>query len=181
MFRTVRRLASLTSPGVWVIVTIAVCSSIAVATWPTRDGAATKFWTFASQHEPIYREVLAEWNRANPAHPVELQVLSIPVMEQRMMSGFLSQTPLADLMEVERSIAGRAFTGPIDQVGFIDLTDLIEKEGLLEKVNAPFVYAVDVPRPHLRPAARRASRDAGLSRGHRGGRRHRREPGGNMG
>ena len=137
MLRFVRRLTSLTSPGVWVILAIAIASSVAVAVWPVAPSNATKFWIFAKQHEAIYSEILARWNRANQTEPVELQILSIPVMEQRMMSGFLSATPVADILEVERSIAGRAFTGPIEQVGFVDLTERIKAEGLLEQVNAP--------------------------------------------
>ena len=137
MTRFLRRISSVTSIGVWVILGIAIASSTAIAVWPSASQKATKFWIFAKQHEAIYKEVLAQWNRDHPQDPVELQILSIPVMEQRMMSGFLSNTPVADVLEVERSIAGRAFTGPIDQVGFTDLTRLIREEGLLEQVNAP--------------------------------------------
>ena len=54
-----------------------------------------------------------------------------------MLSGFLSGTPVSDLMEVERSVAGRAFTGPVEDVGFLDLTDRLRDEGLLDKINAP--------------------------------------------
>ncbi len=137
MLRFARRLTSVTSPGVWVILAIALISSVVVAIWPVPPNTATKFWIFAKQHEPIYKEVLAHWNRDHPSEPVQLQILSVPVMEQRMMSGFLSNTPVADLLEVERSIAGRAFTGPIDRVGFVDLSARIKEEELLEQVNAP--------------------------------------------
>lgn len=137
MLSPVRRFLSLTSVGVWVILAIAIVSSLAVAFWPVPQSTATRFWIFAKQHEPIYNEVLARWNREHPGARVEIQLLSVPVMEQRMMSGFLSNTPVADLLEVERQIAGRAFTGPVDQIGFVDLTDRIKSEGLLDQVNAP--------------------------------------------
>ena len=137
MLRFLRRITPPTSIGVWVILAIAVASSVAVAVWPSSRNNATKFWIFAKQHDAIYKEVLSQWNRDHPQDPVELQILSIPVMEQRMMSGFLSKTPVADVLEVERGIAGRAFTGPIEQVGFTDLTQLIRAEGLLDQINAP--------------------------------------------
>jgi arabinosaccharide transport system substrate-binding protein len=39
-------------------------------------------------------------------------------------------------MEIERRIASRAFAGPLDGVGFLDLTDRIKAEGLDQKINA---------------------------------------------
>jgi arabinosaccharide transport system substrate-binding protein len=53
-----------------------------------------------------------------------------------MMSAFLSGLPSADLIEAERRIAARAFAGPLDAVGFLDLTDRIERDGLKDTINA---------------------------------------------
>jgi arabinosaccharide transport system substrate-binding protein len=116
---------------------IALISSAIVALRPGVPQTPTKLWLFSRQHEGIYRDVIARWNRDHPAARVELSVIGVPVMEQRMMSGFLSDTPVANLMEIERTIAGHVFTGPIDRVGFADLTSRLRNEGLLDQINAP--------------------------------------------
>jgi arabinosaccharide transport system substrate-binding protein len=53
------------------------------------------------------------------------------------MSGFLSNTPLADMMEIERSQIGQFFSGPVNDIGFTDLTDRLHKEGLDTALNEP--------------------------------------------
>jgi len=102
----------------------------------TRGAEGRAFWTFAQMHLRLYEPVVADWNASN-----ELQVrpvlLSIPALERRMMGGFLADVAVADLMEVERRIATRAFAGPLETVGFLDLTDRLRQEGLLERINSP--------------------------------------------
>ncbi len=68
---------------------------------------------------------------------MNVTVLSIPALEQRMLSAFLARTATADLIEAERRIAARAFTGPLDAVGFVDLTDKLRTEGLIDQINTP--------------------------------------------
>lgn len=132
-----RRILGQVPPGVWVILVLAVCGSFGVASLPDAARRPIQFWIFARQHTVIYQQLIPEWNAAHPEAAVELAVLNRPVLEQRMMSGFLSGTPLADLFEAERDNAGRAFTGPLEHVGFVDLTDRLRAEGLLEGINAP--------------------------------------------
>ncbi len=38
---------------------------------------------------------------------------------------------------MERRAVARAFAGPIEAVGFVDLTDRLAKDGLLERINTP--------------------------------------------
>lgn len=92
------------------------------------------FWTFAKPHADMYRPLIAERNEATDPD-VEMQQLALAVVEQRMLGGFFAGVPTADLIEVERGIAGRAFTGPVETVGFTDLTDRLRKEGLLDTIN----------------------------------------------
>jgi arabinosaccharide transport system substrate-binding protein len=133
----VRRTLSHASPGVWVIFALALLGSALIVWLPPTPRAPVQFWIFARQHAVIYRGIIDEWNRTRPADAADMTVLNRPVMEQRMMSAFLSGTPVADVFEVERDIAGRAFTGPIEVVGFVDLTDRLREEGLLEAINTP--------------------------------------------
>lgn len=84
----------------------------------------------------MYQPVIAQWNEHH-SPPVNLFLLSSNALARRMMSGFLSQTPVADMIEVERSLVGRAFAGPLEDVGFVDLTERIHREGLYDEMNEP--------------------------------------------
>ncbi|MBL8759019.1 MAG: extracellular solute-binding protein [Phycisphaerae bacterium] len=114
---------------------LAVASAVAALAWPSSVPEGRSLWTSARLHEVIYRPILAEWNeRSEPK--VHVTLMSLPALERRMLAGFLSETPCADLLEVERRIAARAFTGPLESVGFVDLTERVRSEGLLEQINA---------------------------------------------
>ena len=125
------------SPGAWVIAGLAVLSSIGVALIRVKPARGLQFWIFANLHQNVYRPVIAEWNRRHPGEEVQLTLVSGAALQQRMMSAFLSGTPISDLIEVERYTAGEAFAGPLDQVGFSDLTDRLRQQGLMERINTP--------------------------------------------
>lgn len=137
MFAALRRLFAFSSPGVTLIAVLAVASAMTLVWLPEAPRERTQFWIFAKQHQAVYRDLLVKWNRDHPRMRVEMTLVNGAVMDQRMMSGFLTGTPVADVMEVERSIAGRAFTGPIEDVGFVDLTERLKSEGLLDLINKP--------------------------------------------
>jgi len=125
------------SPAAWVIVALAVGSSIGVALVRATPRRGLQFWIFAVNHEPFYRAVVADWNREHPDKPVQISLVNVTALEQRMMSSFFSGTPIADVLEVERSIVGPAFAGPLPSVGFVDLTDRLRQQDLLERINHP--------------------------------------------
>lgn len=121
------------SLGTWVVVVLAIVSSSLVLSRPNEAVSGRTMWMFAPPHKRMYDPIVAEWN-ASRDPDVHLVLLSQPALERRMLSAFLSQTPCADLLEVERKIAGRAFAGPMDAIGFLDLTDLMRRDGLLQAV-----------------------------------------------
>jgi arabinosaccharide transport system substrate-binding protein len=132
-----RRFLGLIPPGVWVILVLAITSTVGIACLSGSRRDQIQYWIFAKQHRVLYSSMIERWNREHPDQRVQMSLLNVPVMGQRMMSGFLSGTPVADVIEVERQIAGTAFTGPLEDVGFVDLTDRLKQEGLLEGINAP--------------------------------------------
>lgn len=113
-----------------------VTGLIAMVTPETkREGAS--MWTFARMHAEMYGPELEAWNQqqTDPSRRVNLSLIGVQAMEQRMMSAFLAGLPSADLIEAERRNAARAFAGPLESVGFLDLTPYIERDGLMNKVN----------------------------------------------
>jgi arabinosaccharide transport system substrate-binding protein len=130
------RLTDRVPAGLLVIIIIGVVSSAYVLLRPGDTSEGRDMWTFVNTRAPVYQEIIDGWNLegedAVTVHLVEYQAL-----RRRMLSGFLSGTPVADILEVERVIASAAWRGPLEAVGFVDLTDRLREEGLLEALNRP--------------------------------------------
>lgn len=118
-----------------------IALSIAAGLWILLSDAAEhtgelSMWTFAEPHYAIYVPAVEEWN-AGENVPVGMHLIGRQVMDRRMLGGFLGSVPTADVIEAERSTASLAFAGPIEAVGFADLTDLLGNEGLIDAINPP--------------------------------------------
>ena len=125
------------SPGAWVLLVAALVSTGIVLAMPARRPADLEMWTFARVHAEMYEPIIERGNAEHPNRTVRMVLLSMPALERRMLSGFLAETNVADLIESERAIVGRAYLGPPDSIGFLDLTDRIERDGLMDQINAP--------------------------------------------
>lgn len=108
---------------------LAAVTALLVLLRGARPPAGREFWLFSRTHEVLYRPEIAQWN-AGHAPPVVMTQLSSVVLERRLQSAFFSGTPAAALVEVERRFVPRLFSGPLEDVGFDDLTDRIRAEGL---------------------------------------------------
>jgi arabinosaccharide transport system substrate-binding protein len=126
------------SPGGWLICALAVVSAIVLVLWPIPPKEGLVFWIFAKSHQRMYDPMTAAWNAARqPAERVHIVLLSAGALQRRLLSGFLSGTPLPDLAEAYVQIVAQAFMGPLEDVGFVDLTDIVHAEGIDEQINAP--------------------------------------------
>ena len=126
------------SAGGWLICALAVLSSLVMVLWsiPPKEGLV--FWIFAKSHQLMYDPMTEVWNTAHQdADQVQVLLLSGGALQRRLLSGFLSDTPLPDLVEAYASIVHQAFKGPLEHVGFIDLTEVVHAEGLYEQINTP--------------------------------------------
>ncbi len=146
------------SPGAWVVVLAAITSTVVVFAWPAPQREGMEMWTFYRVHHQMYEGVVEDWNAGEIAvesaeavggvaeaagsgtlrrPPINLFLLDGTAMRQRLMAGFLSDTPIADLLEIERNMAALAFSGPLEDVGFVDLTDRLKEEGIYDRINGP--------------------------------------------
>lgn len=126
--------------GPLVILVIAAVSSIAIAIWPSEKAEGLVFWIFAPHHARMYGPVIEEWNETANASGVEriqMNVLSMGALNRRTQSGMWAKTPTSDLVEIEQPSVARFMAGPVEEVGFYDLTDRLKKEGIYEKLNQP--------------------------------------------
>lgn len=131
------------SAGAWIIVVIAVASSLAIMFRPVPVPHGLQFWSTAREHFLMYAPVTDQWNQTHDsANQVSLQLYTNDALSHRMLSGFLSDVPVADLIEVERSLIGLVFAGPLKDVGFVDLTqrlhtDTLDGRPLIDAINSP--------------------------------------------
>ena len=126
--------------GSWIILFIAIASTIAVLIWPIREVEGIELWTFARNHSDLYKELAVDYNEqaeAQGKEPLYVVLIDGPALTRRTQSGFWSNTPVADLIEVERGVISNYVSGPLDDIGFTDLTDRLEDEGLMETINPP--------------------------------------------
>jgi len=137
MRSALKRFFSTLSPAAWMIAGLALASSAGMALIRVPPERGIQFWTFSEEHMAYYRKAVAEWNHLHPGKTVQVTLVSGNSLQQRMMSAFFSGTPLADVLEVERTMIGPAFSGPVDKVGFDDLTPRLRTAGLIGGINPP--------------------------------------------
>ncbi|MFN0136063.1 MAG: ABC transporter substrate-binding protein [Phycisphaerae bacterium] len=131
----IRREAAARLPaGVMVVALLSLVSTIAVFAWPIERPQGLRLWLTARMHHQLYEPSVATWNQSE-IPPITMTLLSQEALQQRMLSAFLARTDVAELLEVERRNAARAFGGPLESVGFVDLTDRLREEGLDTAIN----------------------------------------------
>ena len=119
------------SLGGWTILALALLSSIALAVWPVDKPEGLQYWTFSKNHGRLYQKLSRSYNaeaKADGRMPVSVFVIDQSALARRTLSGFWSGTPLADLIEVERAQMPNYVSGPLEDVGFVDLTERLKTE-----------------------------------------------------
>lgn len=124
------------SVGLWVMIVLMGVSSVALFRAANDQSDSVVLWLFSPTHQRLYEPMLKRAG-SDIQTPLDISLMSIPAIERKMMSGFFAGLPTADLIEVERVVVGRAFTGPPESIGFLDLTDRLEADGLLSQINPP--------------------------------------------
>gem|GEM_PF-2064155 len=147
------------SLGSAVIFTLALATAVIVALLPDDEPGGIPFWVFTGPNREAYTEPIAQWNEAHPETPFVMSLLHDSAIERRMISGFLTGSPMADLLETHEIIYPKAYLGPIEQIGFLDITDRLHEE-----VQRSLAFTTSPLRPLLRIAPRRHTRPARLSR-----------------
>jgi arabinosaccharide transport system substrate-binding protein len=137
--KRLRDVFSSTTPAVWVLLGLALGAGAIVLPRPSGEKNGMKLWLFNKTHRLVYEPVAQAWNKEQPTHATQIETLVIdgPALERRLLSAFMSATPVADLVETERSVGAKTFTGPVDDIGFVDITERLREEGLMDAINGP--------------------------------------------
>jgi len=116
----------------------------------TETSATLRMWTFANTHYNAYMPAIhGDPNRPGMSFEekfrgyrtpdggtidvtIDVQLVHGDAVTSRLRAAMWSNLDIPDLVEVEISRAGSFFRGPIEDVGFVDLTPYLQAEGLLE-------------------------------------------------
>src|SRR5579862_7338737 len=113
------------------ILILALISGICLALNPTPPKTATlTMWTFAKPHYEAYLNAAKTFEAENPGVKVDVQLVSGDAVTARLQAAFWANLDVPDVVEVEISSAGSFFRGPLEHIGFADLTDRVHNSGL---------------------------------------------------
>ena len=124
------------SVGVSVVLALLFVSWSYLAFRPVRPAGDIIFWIFADSKQQFYEESVESWNDRHDEKVTLRQMGNFAIM-QRMRAGFFAGTPMADLIELHPLMMRGIFSGPLQAVGFTDLTERLHLEGLYEQINEP--------------------------------------------
>ena len=91
------------------------------------------FVTFSKEHATAYRSVLAPFEKKHGV-TVELQVVDQRMLQGRLQSALQVGAAVPDMVELLDGTMGIFTKGPIDGVGFVDLTQRVKSEGLYDSL-----------------------------------------------
>lgn len=116
------------------LVLAAVAAAWLSAQPKSRNTSTLSLWVFARSHYDAYEKAARSFEAKRPGVRVEVQLVSNASLAARLQAAFLADVDVPDLVEIEISSAGSFFRGPLEDVGFADLTERIHQSGLWEKM-----------------------------------------------
>lgn len=99
-----------------------------------RSDANVRLWTFTPIHSDAYIKSARSFEQKHEGIRVKIELVHATAVTSRLRSAFWADLDVPDLVEVEISGAGSFFRGPVDQVGFEDLTPYLKQSGLLDRL-----------------------------------------------
>jgi arabinosaccharide transport system substrate-binding protein len=89
--------------------------------------------SFAKNHIESYMPTIRKFE-AEKGIKVEVQIKEYRAIQQRLQAAFQVGAEVPDMVEIPNGSLGSFARGPLEEVGFVDLTDLIKSTGLYDKV-----------------------------------------------
>jgi len=120
----------------FVIMLIALVSAVLLFVAQQRE-KSEKFdlvlTTFAANHVPAYRAAIEQFEKDHNVK-ISVQVVNGRALNERLQASMAIGAEVPDLVEIMNGTMGTFTRGPLEDVQFRDLTDLIEEENLKEKI-----------------------------------------------
>lgn len=102
---------------------------------PAGDKPDLVFVTFAKNHIPAYEEAIAQFAKRHNVK-IDVQLVDQRVLSSRLQSALLTGADVPDMVELLTGTMGYFTRGPLEDVGFVDLTDRLHDEGLYDRLVA---------------------------------------------
>jgi arabinosaccharide transport system substrate-binding protein len=96
--------------------------------WRSEKKADLVLAFFASSHMPAYRAITPEFERKHGVK-VALQLVHQRALKERLQNAMLAGTEVPDLVELIEGTMSFFTRGPLEDVGWLDLTERLEVEG----------------------------------------------------
>lgn len=121
------------APFIILLITLVAAGWLFVHPIPGKT-ANLRVWTFAYTHSDAYKKVIPSFEAKHKGVKVDLQLVHIDAVTRRLQSAFWADLDVPELVEVEISFAGMFFRGPLEDIGFMDLTDWLISSGLYNRI-----------------------------------------------
>ncbi len=117
------------------IIVVTLLAGLWLLAHPIACGKASlRYWTFTHISYEGNRGAIRDFEKRHPGVTVDQQLVHITAVTSRLRAAFWADLDVPDLVEVEIGRAGSFFRGPVDDVGFVDLTPWIERDRLMERI-----------------------------------------------
>ncbi|MFP4379631.1 MAG: ABC transporter substrate-binding protein [Candidatus Sumerlaeia bacterium] len=93
------------------------------------------FAVFAKPHYESYLEVLPDFEKKHNVK-IQIQLVENRALTQRLQSALMAGSPVPDIVEIPADALAYFCKGPLEDIGFVDLTERIEAENLDERMVA---------------------------------------------
>lgn len=91
------------------------------------------FATFTKEHAATYQKPIAEFEKLHGVK-VQLQVVSQRALQGRLQSAMQAGAEVPDMVELLYGTLGFFTRGPLEDIGFVDLTDRVREAGLFDSL-----------------------------------------------
>jgi arabinosaccharide transport system substrate-binding protein len=89
--------------------------------------------TFAKEHADAYKPAIAKFERDNNVK-IQIQVVDKNVVNSRLQAAFQAGADVPDMVEILTGTMGTFTRGPLDDVGFLDLTERVKEAHLDQRL-----------------------------------------------
>lgn len=100
--------------------------------------------TFTRDHYEAYRTAIAQFEKELGVK-IQVQVVDPRALNQRLQAAFQAGAPVPDMVELRDGSMGTFTKGPLEDVGFVDLTELVHTPGVLPGSPQTTLYEASVP------------------------------------
>ena len=121
----------------FVILIIAIISGVVFGVMRLRETGSRPDLILAIQaeiHVKPYQKAIAQFNKENNCKVV-LQRVQKEVLMSRLQSAMQTGCDVPDVVEILEGTIGYFTRGPLENVGFVDLTERLREDGLLDSAN----------------------------------------------